>query len=492
MMGLALGAAVGAGSAALQHKDILQGALLGGVTGAVTGGIGSLAGAGAGTSALAGGLSDAGIAANSVNAFEAGLPGMTEGSIGAATPVTQGGLDTLQANQLMQTPVNQSVAPGFDALKEDPMKYLGEHKFQLGASALAGGMAPSGQTQQQIDQGSIRPYTYNQNMNPGYTGSGSPYFNQSYTPGSIQKLADGGIAGLANGGNLGQNPMYPMSQMDHTQYATPSQLPTSAQVVDADYDAKTNPMTGQEVVRMAEGGDTLPATGATTYTAPDRKPSQDVIDYNNMLAQRAHQEYIANSAPAAFTPRAVPLVPVNPALTTAPGIGSLKNYNGSDINAQNIGQAYRQMYGTDVPSGLPDLVQKTYDPTQNSMYQVMRDWNTMNPSKNYNPTQAANGGVMGNQYNLGSYSDGGRLLKGPGDGVSDDIPAQIGHKQPARLADGEFVVPARIVSELGNGSTDAGAKRLYAMMDRIQANRKKTIGKDNVAVNSRSDQYLPA
>jgi hypothetical protein len=52
---------------------------------------------------------------------------------------------------------------------------------------------------------------------------------------------------------------------------------------------------------------------------------------------------------------------------------------------------------------------------------------------------------------LGSYSDGGRMLKGPGDGMSDDIPAVIGRKQPARLADGEFVVPADVVSHLGNG-----------------------------------------
>ena len=77
--------------------------------------------------------------------------------------------------------------------------------------------------------------------------------------------------------------------------------------------------------------------------------------------------------------------------------------------------------------------------------------------------------VGGGLGSLGSYSDGGRLLKGPGDGVSDSIPATIGAKgQPARLADGEFVVPARIVSELGNGSTEAGARKLYAMMDRVQ------------------------
>jgi hypothetical protein len=102
----------------------------------------------------------------------------------------------------------------------------------------------------------------------------------------------------------------------------------------------------------------------------------------------------------------------------------------------------------------------------------------------------AGGGQAG--YNLGGYSDGGRLLKGPGDGVSDSIPATIGDRQPARLADGEFVVPARIVSELGNGSTEAGARKLYAMMDRVQKARGKTTGKNRVAANTRSEKYLPA
>jgi hypothetical protein len=104
----------------------------------------------------------------------------------------------------------------------------------------------------------------------------------------------------------------------------------------------------------------------------------------------------------------------------------------------------------------------------------------------------ASGGISDATYNLGGYSDGGRLLRGPGDGVSDSIPAVIGKKQPARLADGEFVVPARIVSELGNGSTEAGARKLYAMMDRIQKARGKTVGKGKVAKNSRSEKYLPA
>jgi len=101
-------------------------------------------------------------------------------------------------------------------------------------------------------------------------------------------------------------------------------------------------------------------------------------------------------------------------------------------------------------------------------------------------------GGMAQQFNLGDYSDGGRLLRGPGDGVSDSIPASIGNKRPARLADGEFVVPARIVSELGNGSTEAGARKLYAMMDRVQSARRGTVGRGRVAKNSRADKHLPA
>jgi len=120
----------------------------------------------------------------------------------------------------------------------------------------------------------------------------------------------------------------------------------------------------------------------------------------------------------------------------------------------------------------------------------------LNLNGKYYPPQYAHGGIaalaQGGMFNLGDYSDGGRLLRGPGDGVSDSIPATIGKKRPARLADGEFVVPARIVSELGNGSTEAGARKLYAMMDRIQAARRSSIGKGKVAKNSRADKHLPA
>ena len=97
----------------------------------------------------------------------------------------------------------------------------------------------------------------------------------------------------------------------------------------------------------------------------------------------------------------------------------------------------------------------------------------------------ARGGIA----DLGSYSDGGRMLKGPGDGMSDSIPGVIAGKQPARLADGEFVVPADVVSHLGNGSTDAGAKRLYAMMDKVRTAR---TGKKKQAPAVKAARYMPA
>jgi len=77
-------------------------------------------------------------------------------------------------------------------------------------------------------------------------------------------------------------------------------------------------------------------------------------------------------------------------------------------------------------------------------------------------------GVEG--YAEGGMAEG-RYLQGETDGMADEIPAQIGEDQPAALSHGEFVVPADVVSHLGNGNSDAGAKKLYQMMDRIRMAR---------------------
>jgi hypothetical protein len=94
--------------------------------------------------------------------------------------------------------------------------------------------------------------------------------------------------------------------------------------------------------------------------------------------------------------------------------------------------------------------------------------------------------------NLGRYSGGGNLVRGEGDGVSDSVPATIGGRQPARIADGEVVISEKAVEKLGDGSIEAGARKLYAMMDRVQKARGKTTGKNRVAANTRADKYLPA
>ena len=142
------------------------------------------------------------------------------------------------------------------------------------------------------------------------------------------------------------------------------------------------------------------------------------------------------------------------------------------------------------------------NPQDNLSGQQVGEYNFFN-NPNLNQTQsgpaftpaAAQGGLLP-EYAMGGltqYAQGGMpdvqtdhgYLKGPGDGVSDDIPAVIGDNQPARLAGGEFVIPARIVSELGNGSSDAGASRLHQMMERVNQRRVKSkdFAKDTKAYN---------
>lgn len=98
---------------------------------------------------------------------------------------------------------------------------------------------------------------------------------------------------------------------------------------------------------------------------------------------------------------------------------------------------------------------------------------------------AAEGGLMG------TYAAGGKLLRGDGDGMSDSIPAVIQGAKPQRaaLADGEFVIPADVVSHLGNGSTEAGSRQLYAMMDKI---RKARTGNPKQGKQINPARFMPA
>ena len=162
------------------------------------------------------------------------------------------------------------------------------------------------------------------------------------------------------------------------------------------------------------------------------------------------------------------------------------------LPTENVQSRYQAAMGPNVAARRPGSGGVTYfSPMQ---YSPVGNFTTTAPAAPVETPEtivAAGGGMMksGGISDLGGYSDGGRLLRGPGDGVSDSIPASINNKQPARLADGEFVIPARIVSELGNGSTEAGARKLYAMMDRIQKSRRKA---KNIAANTKADKHLPA
>jgi hypothetical protein len=158
-----------------------------------------------------------------------------------------------------------------------------------------------------------------------------------------------------------------------------------------------------------------------------------------------------------------------------------RTYSGGAGTPANEYYAYTynpttQRYAKAFPDATKAAVAAAAEPLDSNVYQAVMSGGM------------ASGGIA----TLGGYSDGGQLLRGPGDGVSDSIPAMIGQKQQARLADGEFVVPARIVSELGNGSTEAGARQLYAMMDRVQNARKKSVGKDKVAADTKANRLLPA
>jgi hypothetical protein len=233
------------------------------------------------------------------------------------------------------------------------------------------------------------------------------------------------------------------------------------------------------IASLAAAKDAATAAGAVAPTGLGAMASgaqQAVANPSALINQMGGGMGAAKYGLAALSPTLQPTTPMS--------------FDGGGPNPYEYDYDPATQQYTRVPVGTRqrDILKPTTMMAMGGPIQDMSDRNQMQ-------TMMANGGQMfaaGGVSHLGDYSDGGRLLKGPGDGVSDSIPATIANKRPARLADGEFVVPARIVSELGNGSTEAGARKLYAMMDRVQKARGKTTGKNRVAVNSRADKLLPA
>ena len=236
----------------------------------------------------------------------------------------------------------------------------------------------------------------------------------------------------------------------------------------------------------AVGGAVMPGAGAALQGGTQTAANVGAQTAANVGANTA-ANVGANTATAM-----VPGAAMTQAATQPTMMQSIGNYLAADpTRAAMIG-------GAALPTLTPatsSLSPYAYEGPEKEEYDGPLSKFNYDPSR-YRPRYASGGladtavarRMMGGGH-LGSYSDGGRLLKGPGDGMSDDIPAKIGKKQPARLADGEFVVPADVVSGIGNGSTDAGAKKLYAMMDKVRQARtgNKKQGK---AINP--DKYMPA
>lgn len=513
------GAAVGGAMGMAMNKGSLKSGIMSGIGAYGMGSLGAgLMGAGEAALGAEAGLGALeGAAAAGTQALSGTGAAIQGGSLGMVTPealsqgVASGAYTPAQAasygeafskgfdparQAIAQTSPWDTMSKGFQATKFDT-NYLKQNAIPIGAAGL-GILGASGMFDQQRpgmpiaptqSPAYIRPYSYSQTQNPNWGQPGQPYFNQSYTAQTpvlasqwgSQSFAEGGIASLADGGSMRNHPanvnfmgddMYPQSQIHRSYYATPTQMPTSAQQVAASYEPKTNPLTGQATANMAEGG-----------------AAQDVADYNAKIAEQAQKEYPQNIAQQARNEYV--LGQSNPGFTyTAPVVAPIpttNNYDPTILAQYQAANPYAQAYNPNTQTySAATPTQAEYD----AFVQAQEE--AKNRANQFDLGFGAFGYAEGGLSSLGSYSDGGQLLKGPGDGVSDHIPAQIGERQPARLADGEFVVPARIVSELGNGSTDAGAKRLYAMMDRVQSKRKKSMGKGKFAVDSKAEKDLPA
>jgi hypothetical protein len=414
--------------------------------------------------------------------------------------------------------VTSSGTKAWNFVKEHPGPFIG-----VGVGALqevqeqkakdAAAAAKSG------SPGMIRPYEMSVAQNqsayaPNPSTSERQFFAQPrYIAGTPYAAKEGGLMGIhkyAVGGPVeqmsaqnavGANTGYPMAHLQTPMYSNPmAQRPMPTNVIQSGLDASVDRYSGEQ--RMAFGGSatasasapsseakysfdpkTQQFTGTTTAAAPAASNTmQDSVRkfygpalgggafgmglipqaFQNALAQKnaAPQPTVSTQTSGGLTTQ--PYIPpqTQPTNPIAPNINIPQQ---QDVN-QHLGlQAFYPM-----------------------MEQQLAAKGAQMQSRGM-----AVGGMAGGGYNLGGYSDGGRLLRGPGDGVSDSIPASIGDRQPARLADGEFVVPARIVSEIGNGSTEAGARKLYAMMDRVQKARGKTVGKNKVAVNTKADKLLP-
>ena len=433
LISAAIGAGTGAVGSAAGGGDPLKGALRGALMGGVTGGLG------AGIS----GLGSAATAATEV-ASEA-APLVTDASIvgdAGLKGLDQTSLDFIKANpQLYPTAANGSLATSVSMTPTNPVP--------LNASDLTS--APYGAEQAQNIVQNMQPTTLS-GINPqSITGEPLPSgptitANNPPTPAS-KGLFDFGYKGTPTNA-FGYGPQSNMGlgaigvtsgltaamQAERDKYAPPGLTPYTGIL------SKYDPYTAKGVqypTHYAEGG--IASLGM------QRMDSGGITDLSDGNYATVEQMSRANS------------------------LGGNQMFPQSGIGGLTGANTYQN------PTNTP-METSVIGPTD-----TMTD--------KYSGQMSFARGGMASSYDLGSYSDGGRLLRGPGDGMSDNIPASIADKQPARLADGEFVVPADVVSHLGNGSTDAGAKNLYKMMNKV---RKARTGNPKQGKQINPGKYIPA
>jgi hypothetical protein len=406
------------------------------------------------------------------NPLPAGFEPVPTGSELATTPPGTPPSPAPGPSNLVSEP--PSTNPFLEGAK-DTLKWMDQNPFKTGAIGYLG-LQATGALNQKPQQVSPQkstfknPYYFSDKFQgsnpdpnvykPSYAGYAAGGITQASAP--TPGLMDGSQA--ANVNFMGKD-MYPMSQQNGSYYATPTQMPTSAQQSMANYESNTNPLTGE--ISMAQGGiaryyrgDLATSTGGRgdVYGATQR--FLDMYD-----PQSKYNPPTEKGDPGIFRDS-------NPSTRDklAPDAGRIRQ----DAIAKRTQVNTRAKFPkASVRMGEINLRPQGAEKEEDNSDSVLN---------------AARGGIM--QAGLGSYAAGGnpRLLKGPGDGMSDNIPATIGGKQPARLADGEFVVPADVVSHLGNGSTDAGAKKLHGMMDKVRMDR---TGKKKQAPAVKAKKYLP-
>jgi hypothetical protein len=413
--------------------------------------------------------------------------------ISAAAPTSTLGSITAPANALTY----KAAAPGIGSSIAGFAKANPWTTAALIGGPLLAGMEQKTPAAVEADKGMIRPYTFASEINrdafrapaDGSTAERNYFTSQRYTPLPAYEAANGGQVprfeqmqpgGLATlqGMREGYAPMTTTSG-DIPQFNLGGTINRVVSASAGDSSAPTRYTYDKENQRYNEVMPTQPAT-------------------NNGLVGLMMRGLLGQARPQNVQDPITGMLPYMMGKTMRDRTTNLGLSGVFEQLAQRGDPNTVGAYLTD--DGKRYLPKLTYDPATQRFTDVTP--RVPNPIDNVFGVQTpsdgamANGGITGYSAggvsNLGGYSDGGRLLKGPGDGVSDSIPATINNKQPARLADGEFVIPARIVSEIGNGSTDAGARKLYAMMNRVQNKRRKTVGKNKVAVNTKADKDLPA